>query len=99
MYYLISVLILIFFFFNEEFNNFILIFRLLLKDVLPLTEDHFVIGNTPANLRLGLDIGGNDINPWRDANPTMALTTPEILTDTANNPSHFIYDFIEPPLN
>lgn len=71
---------------------------LLLKDVLPLTEDHFVIGNTPANLRLGLDIGGTDINVW-DADTTMGLTAPEILTDTPNNPSHFIYDFIEPPLN
>ncbi|EFN68353.1 Ornithine decarboxylase [Camponotus floridanus] len=71
---------------------------LLLKDVLPLTEDHFVIGNTPANLRIGLDIGGNDIDPWRDTDPTMGLTPPEILTDTPNNP-HFIYDFIEPPLN
>lgn len=35
---------------------------MLLKDLVPLTEDHFVIGNTPANLRLGLDIGGSD--PW-----------------------------------
>ncbi|KMQ89920.1 ornithine decarboxylase [Lasius niger] len=70
-----------------------------LKDVLPLTEDHFIIGNTPANLRLGLDIGGNDIDPWRNADPIMGLTSSEILTDTPNNPSHFIYDFIEPPLN
>lgn len=37
---------------------------LLLKDSLPLSEDHFVIGNTPANLRLGLDIGGLDVNAW-----------------------------------
>lgn len=37
---------------------------LLLKDMLPLSEDHFVIGNTPANLRIGLDIDGKDMNPW-----------------------------------
>ena len=72
--------------------------RLLLKDALPLTEDHFVIGNTPANLRLGLDIGGNDIDPWRDTHP-MELTPPEILTDTSNTPSHFIFEYVEAPLN
>lgn len=37
---------------------------LLLKDMLPLSEDHFVIGNTPSNLRLGLDISGSDIGCW-----------------------------------
>ena len=33
-------------------------FRMLLKDRLPLTPDHFVEGNTPANLSMGLDLGG-----------------------------------------
>jgi len=72
----------------------------LLKDALPLTEDHFVIGNTPANLRLGLDIGGNDIDPWNDGNSDIALVaTPEILVDAPNTPPHFIYDYVEAPLN
>lgn len=35
-------------------------YRLLLKDTLPLTDHHFVMGNTPANLRMGLDIDGKD---------------------------------------
>lgn len=33
--------------------------RFMLKDLLPLTEHHFVMGNTPANLRIGLDKGGS----------------------------------------
>lgn len=71
---------------------------LLLKDALPLTEDHFVIGNTPANLRLGLDIGGNDIDVWN--NQEIGLTPAEILTDASNSPSPFIYDYVEiDPLN
>lgn len=37
---------------------------LLLKDMLPLSEDHFVIGNTPSNLRIGLDLGGNSMEGW-----------------------------------
>lgn len=69
-----------------------------MKDVLPLTEDHFVIGNTPANLRLGLDIGGTDINPWMDNDTTIQLAPSEMLTDTSNTP--FIYDYVEvEPLN
>lgn len=67
-----------------------------MKDALPLTEDHFVIGNTPANLRLGLDVGGNDIDPW-DAHP-IELAPPEILTDTPA-PPHFIFEYVETPLN
>lgn len=31
---------------------------MLLKDRLPLTPEHFVEGNTPANLCMGLDLGG-----------------------------------------
>lgn len=31
---------------------------MLLKDRLPLSPDHFVEGNTPANLSMGLDLGG-----------------------------------------
>lgn len=37
----------------------------MLKDLLPLTEDDFVVGNTPANLRSGLDVGdGGNIQDW-----------------------------------
>jgi hypothetical protein len=39
--------------------------RFMLKDLLPLTEDDFVMGNTPANLRVGLDMGdGRNIQDW-----------------------------------
>lgn len=76
-----------------------MLFRLLLKDALPLTEDHFVIGNTPGNLRLGLDIGENDINPWRDADSTIKLPSSEIISDSPNTPPQFIYDFVEAPLS
>ncbi|OXU29989.1 hypothetical protein TSAR_001106 [Trichomalopsis sarcophagae] len=77
---------------------------LLLKDALPLTEEHFVLGDTPQNLRLGLDIGGHtDVNAWN--NPAMELASSEIsseeeiLVDSANPPS-FIYDYVDvDPLN
>jgi hypothetical protein len=37
----------------------------MLKDLLPLTEDDFVMGNTPANLRSGLDMGDSgNIQDW-----------------------------------
>lgn len=67
---------------------------LLLKDALPLTEDHFVIGNTPANLRLGLDIGGNELEIWH--NSKIDLTPTDILTDSPTTPSPFIYDYVDP---
>lgn len=71
---------------------------LLLKDALPLTEDHFVIGNTPANLRLGLDIGGTNIDAW--TNPTIELTPPEILAGSSTTTPSFIYEYVEvDPLN
>lgn len=70
--------------------------RLLLKDALPLTEDHFVIGNTPANLRLGLDIGGTDVE-WNDS--TIDLSAPSIMADPASS-SPFLYEFVEvDPIN
>ncbi|XP_032665387.1 ornithine decarboxylase 1-like [Odontomachus brunneus] len=73
---------------------------LLLKDVLPLTEDHFVIGNTPANLRLGLDIAGNDIDPWMDADRQINLAPAEILADAPNTKSSFMFEYVEvDPLN
>ncbi|EZA54029.1 Ornithine decarboxylase [Ooceraea biroi] len=71
---------------------------LLLKDALPLTEHHFVIGNTPANLRLGLDIAGNNIDPWGVTDSTIDLASPEIMADSPDTPP-FMYDFVEAPLN
>lgn len=69
-----------------------------MKDVLPLTEDHFVIGNTPENIRLGLDIGGTDIDGW--SNPNMTLTEDDMLTNTTPPTSSFIYEYVEvDPLN
>lgn len=65
----------------------------LLKDALPLTEEHFVIGNTPANLRLGLDIGGTDTNAWHNSN--IELTSTQILADVTNPPSSYFYDYLE----
>lgn len=67
--------------------------RHLLKDALPLTEEHFVIGNTPANLRLGLDIGGTDTNAWHNSN--IELTSTQILADVTNPPSSYFYDYLE----
>ncbi|XP_033226728.1 ornithine decarboxylase 1-like [Belonocnema kinseyi] len=66
---------------------------LYLKDAVPLTEDHFVIGNTPANLRLGLDIGGTDVDAWR--NPDVDISAKEMMMDAANNSPTFIYDYVE----
>lgn len=39
----------------------------LLKDSLPFTEHHFVMGGIPSNIRLGLDIDGND--QWPEPPP------------------------------
>ena len=62
-----------------------------MKDALPLTEDHFVIGNTPANLRLGLDIGGTDVE-WSD--PAIDLSTPNIMADPPGS-SPYIYEYVD----
>lgn len=83
-------------------NDFII--RLYLKDSLPLTEEHFVFGDTPANLRLGLDIGGTDVHVW---NPEMEIGSPELSSSVEDirstvsaTPPPFIYDFVEDvPLN
>lgn len=64
-----------------------------------MTEDHFVIGNTPNNLRLGLDIAGNNIDPWQVTDPALNLASPEIMTDASNTSTAFMYDFVEAPLN
>lgn len=43
---------------KTNFLNVAFLFRMLLKDRLPMSPEHFVEGNTPANLCLGLDLGG-----------------------------------------
>ncbi|XP_015113581.1 ornithine decarboxylase [Diachasma alloeum] len=70
---------------------------LLLKDALPLTEDHFVIGTTPANLRLGLDIGGSKVDQWAPA--PLDLASSGIINEQPPS-SPFIYEYVEVgPLN
>lgn len=71
---------------------------LMLKDALPLSEDHFVIGNTPANLRLGLDIGGTKIDDWK--NQPIDCNGSDISDETSTTTSDFIYDYVEvEPIN
>lgn len=71
--------------------------RLMLKDALPLSEDHFVIGNTPANLRLGLDIGGTKIDDWK--NQPIDCNGSD-MSDETTTTSDFIYDYVEvEPIN
>lgn len=66
---------------------------LLLKDAFPLTEDHFVIGNTPSNLRLGLDIGGTNIDGWTE--PDITLAPSEILDGSSASTASFLFDYVE----
>ncbi|XP_034943938.1 ornithine decarboxylase 1-like [Chelonus insularis] len=69
----------------------------LLKDILPMTEDHFVIGNTPANLRLGLDIDPTKIDEWD--NPSIDLSSSGIINEPPPS-SPFIYEYVEvEPIN
>ncbi|XP_047120199.1 ornithine decarboxylase 1-like [Schistocerca piceifrons] len=71
---------------------------LLLKDLHPMTEEHFVIGSTPANLHLGLDIDGRgNIDEWEEV--AMPLAAPDVV---ANNPvppasagPAFLYELVE----
>lgn len=46
----------------------------LLKDTLPLTEDHFVMGSIPHNIKMGLDIGGCE--NWTMPNLPITFTIP-----------------------
>lgn len=48
---------------------------LLLKDLLPFTEKHFVMGNVPANLKLGFDIGGTETISLPELPITMQVTS------------------------
>jgi hypothetical protein len=86
-----------------------LVARFMLKDLLPLTEDHFVMGNTPANLRMGLDIGGRgSIQDWalplspasmlcrQDQDLESGPTMSEAIMDHSPPPaSTFRYDYVE----
>lgn len=65
----------------------------MLKDALPLSEDHFVIGNTPTNLRLGLDIGGANMDGWTDT--AIDLAPPDILDASSSATATFLYDYVE----
>jgi len=81
----------------------------MLKDLLPLTEDHFVMGNTPANLRIGLDIGGSgSIQDWaiplsttpllchQDQDLESGPTMGEAIMDHSSPPaSSFQFDYVE----
>lgn len=70
---------------------------LLLKDILPITEDQFVFGNTPDNLRLGLDIDGSKIDEWNNSSIDLS---PSNIIDDPNNSSPFIYEYVEvEPIN
>lgn len=78
---------------------------IILKDMLPLTEDNFVMGNTPANLRIGLDIGGRgEIQDWAIPLSTapalchqeLGLNSGSPLEDHSSPPAAaFHFDFVE----
>lgn len=63
---------------------------LLLKDIFPLSEDHFVIGNTPTNLRLGLDISSTE--PW--SLPALPITIP--VCGNGGLIEEHVLDFVRP---
>jgi len=71
----------------------------MLKDLLPLTEDHFVIGNTSANLRIGLDIGGNgNIQDWAiPLSPRPVLCHQELDLESDATMEEAIMDHSPPP--
>ncbi|KAJ9592498.1 hypothetical protein L9F63_015815 [Diploptera punctata] len=68
----------------------------MLKDHLPLTEDHFVLGGTPNNLRLGLDIAGNEVmQDW--SMPSLChQDSGSSLEDTSSSAFHFDYVEVGP---
>lgn len=61
--------------------------RLLLKDVWPLTEEHFVIGNTSSELPIGL---GGGIDRWNNSDNELS---PEMFGDS-NATSAYIYNYM-----
>lgn len=70
----------------------------MLKDTLPLTEDHFVNHQYPANLHLGLDIGGTKVDDWKN----QPIERNESVINDESSPSspNFIYDYVEvEPIN
>lgn len=48
----------------------------LLKDQLPLTEEHFVMGSVPSNIKLGLDIAGYETENWTKPTFPISFTIP-----------------------
>ncbi|KDR16679.1 Ornithine decarboxylase, partial [Zootermopsis nevadensis] len=80
----------------------------MLKDLLSFTEDHF-IGNTPANLRIGLDVGGSgSVQDWAiplSSRPThchqeldleSGAAIGEVIMDHSTPPtSAFQFDYVE----
>ncbi|XP_067005986.1 ornithine decarboxylase 1 [Anabrus simplex] len=74
---------------------------LMLKDVLPLTEEHFVLGNSPANLRIGLDLGGcGEIQEWGVppalCHQVAAAESPiDQGVDHSSRPPAFLFEFVE----
>ncbi|XP_049940908.1 ornithine decarboxylase 1-like [Schistocerca serialis cubense] len=72
---------------------------LLLKDRLPMTENHFVIGNTPANLHLGLSIDGQgNIDEWDEVHTPVSSSDDEIVEDHTSHStvgSSIIYPFLQ----
>ncbi|PSN36694.1 Ornithine decarboxylase [Blattella germanica] len=71
----------------------------MLKDMLPLSEDNFVMGSTPNNLRLGLDIGGNsDVQEWAiPISPRPALCHQEMGIDSGSPLKEAVMDHSSPP--
>lgn len=79
--------------------------RVVLKNLLPLTDEHFVFGSTPANLRLGLDLDGQgNIDEWHIplSPPRLchraAAETDDLATISDHHspaPQAFIYEFVE----
>ena len=76
----------------------------MLKDLLPLTEDNFVMRDTPSNLRFGLDIAGNEVmQEW--AIPSLchqelgldsgSPLEEAVINHSSSTTSAFHFDFVE----
>jgi hypothetical protein len=70
----------------------------MLKDLLQFTEDHFM-GNTPANLRIGLDIGGSaSMQDWAiPLSPRPTLCHKELGIESDAMIENAIMDHSPPP--
>lgn len=63
-----------------------------MKDSLPFTEERFVMGDSPANLRIGLDIKDNSANEWNHTEISSEVSTEEEISTNASSPTSFIYN-------